>query len=139
MKLYLNSTKPISKQRPKLLAPKTEGFDASKLEILQIGRSLGYGLHASVYEAHTPDGTFSIALKLIEHLKEEDNYRHEAMDREEEVYACLQHHVAQGGPAIAPRFWGRFASENRMEALVLELLSDCITNWNDVTREEKYV
>lgn len=139
LKLYLNATKPISKQRPKFLIPRTEGFAASKFEHLQLGPFLGYGLHASIYEAHTLDGTFNVALKLIEHLKEEDDYRFEAMDREEKVYICLQQHVAQGGPAIAPRFWGRFASENRMEALVLELLSERVKDWNDLTKEEKYV
>ena len=78
----------------------------------------------------------SIAIKLIERLGKDDDYRFEAFDREEKIYHRLEQAVAEGGRVIAPRFLGRYRNKF-MEVIGLELLGNALQTWSELTEREK--
>jgi hypothetical protein len=98
-----------------------------------ITRLLGAGSTGGVYEGSL--GGVLFAVKVVEILgSPEDVAKRQRLRREFDMYARVEraYHSGELAERFAPRFFGAFRSK-RMDALIMELHGDALSDWNDLS------
>lgn len=90
-------------------------------------------------EAYVHGDNYKVALKVVERLSKRDEFRFEALDREEQNYLYLEQALADDltAPVIAPRYLGRYTDHEELDFLALELHGSSLKSWSELNAGQK--